>query len=185
MKNRLSYIYNIEKKIWGEQTNPNRYLATFIILLAAIMGAFLGGSEFLNEMFNWDIKSLTLTASIGMLIFLIAYNVAESIIATETANVATLRSLILSGFVILAFVIGVVASVIILLAVTIFVAIYIIITAIQIALGNGVGSKGKRWKLDNGDQVREEKGLLGESYYKGSSGKSYDTNDGGETFTEN
>lgn len=51
--------------------------------------------------------------------------------------------------------------------------------------GSSSGSSKKRkWRLDNGDEVTESKGLLGESYYDGKSGKSYDTNDGGNTFYE-
>lgn len=43
--------------------------------------------------------------------------------------------------------------------------------------------KKKRITLSNGDEVTEEKGLAGESYYTGSSGKSYDKV-GDDTFVE-
>ncbi len=48
--------------------------------------------------------------------------------------------------------------------------------------GSSGGSKRRRWKLDNGDVVTEEKGILGESYYTGQGGTSYDTDDGVDTF---
>lgn len=48
--------------------------------------------------------------------------------------------------------------------------------------GNGKSSK-RKWELDNGDTVTESKGICGESYYKGDSGKSYDRNPDG-TFQE-
>ena len=38
--------------------------------------------------------------------------------------------------------------------------------------------------LDNGDEVTEKSGLFGEKYYEGRSGKSYETNDNGRTFSE-
>lgn len=50
----------------------------------------------------------------------------------------------------------------------------------------GASSSGKskrKWKLDNGDTVTESKGICGESYYDGDSGRSYDRNSDG-TFQE-
>ena len=53
-----------------------------------------------------------------------------------------------------------------------------------IALFDGGGSKKRRFSLDNGDEVTEKSGLFGEKYYEGRSGKSYETNDNGRTFSE-
>jgi hypothetical protein len=66
----------------------------------------------------------------------------------------------------------------------IFVAVAFLVLYIVFAMlfGSDSGS-GKRYRLDNGDEVKEERGLLGETYYTGSSGKSYDKNFDG-TFSE-
>lgn len=61
--------------------------------------------------------------------------------------------------------------------------IWFILAFISVALGGSGGGK-RSWTLSNGDKVKEEKGICGESYYTGASGKSYDTNDGGHTFYE-
>lgn len=67
----------------------------------------------------------------------------------------------------------------------IFIALaFIWLLLTMLAGGPGGGSKRRKWKLDNGDEVTEEKGILGESYYTGQGGTSYDTDDGGETFYE-
>lgn len=67
----------------------------------------------------------------------------------------------------------------------IFIALaFIWLLLTMLAGGSGGGSKRRKWKLDNGDEVTEEKGILGESYYTGQGGTSYDTDDGGETFYE-
>lgn len=74
-----------------------------------------------------------------------------------------------------------------LLVVAFYVVIALILLWIALAMigGSSGGSKGRRkWKLDNGDEVTETKGILGESYYTGTSGTSYETNDGGDTFYE-
>ncbi len=67
----------------------------------------------------------------------------------------------------------------------IFIALaFIWLLLTMLAGGPSGGSKRRKWKLDNGDEVTEEKGILGESYYTGQGGTSYDTDDGGETFYE-
>lgn len=65
----------------------------------------------------------------------------------------------------------------------IFIALaFIWLLLTMLAGGPSGGSKRRKWKLDNGDEVTEEKGILGESYYTGRGGTNYDTDDGGETF---
>ena len=77
-------------------------------------------------------------------------------------------------------------------------AVILLLLALQIALwllavvvwvidlfnGGSGGGRGKRWRLDNGDEVKERSGLFGDKTYTGRSGRSYETHDGGETFRE-
>lgn len=66
----------------------------------------------------------------------------------------------------------------------IIIAVMLLVLYVVLALLFGSdSSSGKRYRLDNGDEVKEERGLLGETYYTGSSGRSYDKNSDG-TFTE-
>ena len=90
----------------------------------------------------------------------------------------------MTALMILGFVAGVIGSVILLAILTVVIGVYLLILFIRLLLA-GVSSGGRKsWRLDNGDVVTEQKGLMGESYYTGSSGKSYDTNDGGDSFYE-
>ena len=73
----------------------------------------------------------------------------------------------------------------ILLSIAISIALFLLSVVMTIiALFDGGGSKKKRFSLDNGDEVTEKSGLFGEKYYEGRSGKSYETNDNGRTFSE-
>lgn len=73
----------------------------------------------------------------------------------------------------------------VLLSIAISIALFLLSVVMTIiALFDGGGSKKKRFSLDNGDEVTEKSGLFGEKYYEGRSGKSYETNDNGRTFSE-
>ena len=70
---------------------------------------------------------------------------------------------------------GSVAAFIAAAAIFVVVVLLVLYLLFVILLGGGSssGSK-KRIKLDNGDEVKEEKGMLGESYYTGLSGTQYE-----------
>ncbi|MDR3937019.1 MAG: hypothetical protein Q3X52_03230 [Alistipes sp.] len=73
----------------------------------------------------------------------------------------------------------------ILLSIAISIALFLLSVVMTIiALFDGGGSKKRRFSLDNGDKVTEKTGFFGEKYYEGRSGKSYETNDNGRTFSE-
>ncbi len=73
----------------------------------------------------------------------------------------------------------------VLLSIAISIALFLLSVVMTIiALFDGGGSKKKRFSLDNGDEVTEKSGLFGEKYYEGRSGKSYETDDNGRTFSE-
>ena len=73
----------------------------------------------------------------------------------------------------------------VLLSIAISIALFLLSVVMTIiALFDGGGSKKRRFSLDNGDEVTEKSGLFGEKYYEGRSGKSYETNDNGRTFSE-
>ena len=90
----------------------------------------------------------------------------------------------MSTFVILGFIVGVIASVVVLFIITAIIVIFIFIISLEVLLGGSSGD-GRKFRLDNGDVVTEHQGFLGEKTYTGVSGKTYSTNDGGNTFTEN
>ena len=182
-KGLFTMLYSLDKRIWGDDVNPNKYLSTLSLLMCMLWGILWGASNYIGDMFNWSIQ-VSLTASLAMVCLLIGYNIAESIIATDSVKIALLRALMMTALMILGFVAGVIGSVILLAILTVVIGVYLLILFIRLLLA-GVSSGGRKsWRLDNGDVVTEQKGLMGESYYTGSSGKSYDTNDGGDSFYE-
>lgn len=179
-KGLLSLLYSLDKRIWGDQINPNKYMSTGTLLICILLGILWGGSSFLNGMFDLDIN-IYISATLAIVSILTGYNIAESIIATNSAKIATMRSLMMAGFMILGVILGVIGSVILLAILTIIICIYLIFI---ILTGSTYGGGQKKWKLDNGDVVTEEKGMFGEKYYTGSSGQNYETDNDGESFRE-
>ena len=76
--------------------------------------------------------NITLTSSLASVVVLIGYNIAESIIAANTAKIAVLRSLMMTVFMILGFIAGLVGSVILLAILTIIIGLYFILLVIKI-----------------------------------------------------
>lgn len=184
MKNLLSFIYLLDKNFWGEKINSNRYFSTISFLFCALLGAILGGLNYLNGMFDWDFRlQLTLTICLGNVITIAGLNIAESIMSTESAGIAVLRSLLMIVVMPLGFALGYIASVIVLVIITIAVVVFLLVTMLQIMLGGG-SSNSNKIKLDNGVTLKETKGICGESYYDGDDGKSYSSDDG-QTFRQN
>ena len=134
--------HTLDKNIWGERINPNKYFATICLLCCALSGILWGGSNYLAGMFDWDID-ITLTISLAAVIIFIGYNIAESIIATDSAKIAVLRSLMMIGIMILGFIAGALGSVILLLILTIIIAIYFLLTVIRVALSGGSNGSGR------------------------------------------
>ena len=89
----------------------------------------------------------------------------------------------MSGLVIAGFVVGIVVSVVILFIITAIITIFLLLTVLKVMLGVG-DSDNRKFKLDNGDEVTEYSGLFGDKTYVGTLGKTYSTDDGGKTFSE-
>lgn len=90
---------------------------------------------------------------VGIVVFIWALNVAESIIASANWKVATLRILILTIAFPLMLAVGMVLSLLVL----------IFILVIGSVFGSG---KGKKYTLSDGTVIKEEKGMLGETSYR-------------------
>lgn len=181
-KNIFTILYRLDKNVYGEQINPNKYLSTATLLCCILSGVLFGGSGFLGDMFDWNIN-IPLTTTLAVVICLIGLNIAESIIAAESAKVAALRSLMMAGILALGFVGGLVGSVIVLGILTIIIAIYLFIIVLRIALGGGGSGGGRRIVLDDGTELKNKESDLfgGGASYKGNDGKRYHTDDG-QTF---
>lgn len=179
----LSFFNVIERNIWGDKIDTNPYLATLSILFIALMGACNGGSEYINDLIETNIYTPPVTATLGFLILLFGFNLTESIIATDSAKIATLRALMLLFIHPVAYVLGYVLSVIMLVIITIIVAIALFIMLIKAMLGGGVSGGGKKIVLDDGTVLRNGQSDLlgGGASFDGDDGSRYHTDDG-QTF---
>lgn len=139
--------------------NANPYLASLSILVAALGGVTFGGGRVLYEWFQWDIATNNV-AMVAAIVMIWGYNLAESIIASDSWKQALGRSLLILLMLVLAAVVGAVASVIVLCIIAIIaliVIIWFVIQVISIALGNGV-SKGKVTLTDEyGNKIKGER----------------------------
>lgn len=112
MKENITWFWAWEKRIWADKIETNRYLATLSILFAAIMGACLGGGRVFHEWFGWD--SAPNVVALGyLLILILGMNFCETVVASKVGWVILWRSLLLMLCVIVAFAIGVIASVVV------------------------------------------------------------------------
>lgn len=186
-KSLFTILHTLDENIWGEHINSNKYLATITLLFCTLFGVILGGGNYLGDLFDWNINIST-TASIASVIVLIGYNIAESIIAADSAKIAALRALMMCGIMILGFVAGLVGSVILLAILTIIIGIYFIILVLKVALGGSVGGGGggrKKIILDDGTELTNKQSDLlgGGASYTGNDGHHYHTDDG-QTFRQ-
>ena len=54
MKEKITWFWNWEKRIWDDKVEANRYFATLSIMFVAVMGACVGGGRIFHEWINWD-----------------------------------------------------------------------------------------------------------------------------------
>lgn len=163
MKNKLTWFYTIDKKIWGDHIETNPYLGTLSMMFVALMGAIYGGAEALNGMFDWGTVG-NVVQCISMLIYVWIFNVAESVIASVNWKVATLRSLLLFLGFVLMYVIGVVMALVVIGIVILWLVLVIGTGALKTAFASG--GHGKKYKLEDGTEVERKVGLLGDVTYE-------------------
>ena len=177
----FSILSDLDNRIWGDQVNSNKYLATCTMLTCILFGVIYGGGTYIGDFFDLRFN-LPFSAILGGIVVLMGLNIAESIVATDVPKIAFWRSLMMSGFMILGFVAGIVGSVILLAILTIIVGVYFLLMFVKMALGIDSGSRGGKKKiiLDDGTVLTDEsKDMLGfGASYKGSDGQKYHTDDG-------
>lgn len=189
MKKFLSKIIFIDN-IWGDKVSANNWLLPLSILIVALKGVILGVCIVFNTTNNTfgledyvpTTNNAILIATCSSLIILWGYNLAESIIASKTPLVALGRSVLTLVTIVAVFVLSCVASVVVLVIITLLLlALLILVVASKGLLGEG----GKKFVLDNGDEVTKNDGLFGDGNYYSTtgSGKVYRSSDE-RTFRE-
>lgn len=159
MKELISWFWALEKSIWKEKIEANRYFATLSVLFATLMGACVGGGNTLHSWFDWEMQSSALAVS-GLLLFVWSLNLAESIMAAEEVAVAVLRALLVTASLAVAYGIGYLGSIVIL----VLIAIYVVLRLISVVLSavGGSSNKSGEYVLEDGTRVKKRTGLFGD-----------------------
>ena len=174
MKNLLSIVYLIDKKIWGEKINPNLYFATICMMLVAVTGALQGGAGIINRLFDTYIE-MNPVGSIGFCIFIFGINMYESIIASEDIRTAFLRSLLMLAMTAGLASLGYIASVVVIFCITAILALGIIVKAISMSVFGGPDTG--RITNSFGRKIMLKKNWSGD--YTGDDGNTYTDNHDG------
>ena len=164
MKNKLTWFYTLDKKIWGDNIDTNPYLGTLSLMFAALMGAIFGGAEALNGLFEWGTVG-NLIQCISLLVYIWSINVVESVVASANWKVAALRILLLLLGLVLMYLIGVGMALLVIGVVILWLVLVLGTGALKGALSSS-SSSGKKYTLEDGTEVEKEVGLLGEVSYK-------------------
>lgn len=136
IQDKITFFHALEAKIWKDEVEANPYLATLSILVVAVSGALVGGSHTLRNWFEWNFY-VSMIGTIGACIFLWGYNLAESILASKTALIAILRSLLLLVLMAVAFCLGYAAAVVVITIVTVILFLMALTELIKVAFGSG------------------------------------------------
>lgn len=117
-------------------------------------------------------------AAVLSLVFIVLH-IVKSLPQYEDAKSKILRGVFVFFWCLIGFGLGVLLGYMAFIAIILLIIIWFIWNLI---FGSN-GSSGRKWKLDNGDEVSEKKGLLGEKYYESKEGKEYEKVDD-NTFEE-
>ncbi len=139
MKNKITWFWNIDRRLWGDDLATNRYMATITLMFAMVLGALAGGGTLLSEMFGWNI-SISYAAAGQTLVYIWGYNVAESVIATDSYKIMVLRSLLLLVVTVAAVAIGALVSAVVIIGVILWLGLMIISAGLSGGFGKGSSS---------------------------------------------
>lgn len=129
----ITFFYNLEKRIWDDRINSNRYFATISIYISTLVAAITTGAQIINSTFDTQIEC-TWYSAIAILAFIMIFNVIESILAVEKVWVGILRSLLVITFLLLGALVGAITSIVIAIILAIVAGIlclYFILVAIS------------------------------------------------------
>lgn len=186
IKDKITFFYAIEEKLWGDKVNANKYFATICILSAALLGAWHTAGSFLESAFGWAAE-ISIFYALMLVWYMWVINIAESVFACKDLLTATLRSLLLLFSFVLAYVAGVILGTIVIIIVCVVLFVLFLIFMFTLFAGNSRNpglfeSVFGRW----GRGEAREEGLFGRKmkgeYYLGSDGRQKFREDGGEEY---
>lgn len=180
VKDKITFFYAIEEKLWNERVNANKYLATLSILCVALLGAWHTAGSFLASSLNWHVE-MSVFHAIMLVAYLWVLNAVESVLACDNMKTAVLRSLLMLVSIALAYIAGVVLGTIAIIIVCIVLFVLFCIFMLQMLGGN----KKSSGLLDSlfgqwGEAEAREEGL----FRRKMRGEKYIGDDGRQKFRE-
>lgn len=170
--NKFFNFLEIEKRIWGNNLITVPLFDALLILFAMVCGAFTGSSRALGEIFNFTVSAPHEAIVYGVIMAYL-YMLAETFFGAKDWKVMVLRPLLLAAEIALAYVLGMVLSLII-IAVVAIVLFLIVLGLILNMVSGGLNTKTVRGRM------RSDGGLDGDDgkvYDIGSDGKARERND--------
>lgn len=176
----LKYFNRIDCAFFDSTDADYEPFGIIMVAVSGFAGAIAAGGAFIEEIchFGWDMWTIYLWAiHLGGLC--LAYCVYEAITRMHSVGAVFGKIVFLWIACCIGGVAGALGSVAV-ICVLIIVAVLYILSAV---LNSSGGKGGKSWILEDGTRVKESSGILGEKYYDGDNGKSYEKT-GDREFTE-
>lgn len=157
IKDSITLLHRMDKKLWGEQIESNPYFASMSALFIALLGGIYAIICIVDGYFDQiNLYNNFIPAVYGIWIL----NIGESIFATKDVKTPILRSLLLLLIFPLSFILGGIVVAVVLLIVIIGLALLLM----SAASSNSSSSK-KTYKLDDGTEVERNSNLFGSNTY--------------------
>lgn len=153
LKDKLTLLYRMDKRLWGDKIESNPYFASLSALFLAIYGGIFAIQSIAD---SGTLNELSLAGIISPIWGIWVLNIGESIFATKDVKTPILRSLLLLLIFPLSFVLGGIIVVVVLIIVIIGLALLLM----SAASSSNSRSK-KTYKLDDGTEVERHSDLLG------------------------
>lgn len=166
----LKYFDRIDSSFFGFTDVDYEPFGMITVAVCGFAGAVAAGGAFIEEMFHfgWSVQTIYLMA-LYLGAVCLAYCVYEAIVRMRSVGAVCGKITFLWVACCISALVGAIGAVVVMCVLIIVALLYIVG-----AMLSSSGGKGRRWRADDGTVIEESKGILGESYYDGNDGKSYE-----------
>lgn len=170
--------YNqMDMALFGSTSENYQPFGLYTVILCALAGVVVGiGGMFAVMNCSGDFPDF-LTAGALIASVCLSYCVYNAVLRMETKRDIYRKIGFQWGACGISIVVGALGSVVVACVLVIVIFLYIVTGIFK------EGSKGKVWQLEDGTKVKESSGIMGEKYYRGNDGRSFDKT-GDREFTE-
>ncbi len=181
IKKSISWFSLIEESIWGGKVESNRYFATISIMFSAVIGAFIGGSGFLEDNFDlsFSFGGNTLPAVLLFGAVISILNIAESVLACKSVGAVFARSGLLLAMVPAAYALGYALSIVVIIIVSLVLAVLVLSFVLKLFVNEAFNMGGPKQARDDFGNTRDMY-LVHDNIYRDNSGNLYEKR--GNTF---